>query len=218
MERARTFKRGAGSIVLKGGKTAMTATRLSKDERRQQLLATARTILAEEGAEALTLGRLAEAAGVSKPIAYEHFGTRAGLLIALCDECNERQVAAQAQVLADRGGNLADVADIFAHSYVTCVLDIGPAMGAAFDALAASAETEAFRQELRAGYIAQYGKAFGRLVAVPTAEADALYAGFLGAAEALARDAAAGRIPRQAAITALASIFRATLERYPARD
>ncbi len=193
-----------------------TAMRLPKEQRRQQMLETARAILGEEGAEALTLARLAERAGVSKPIAYEHFGTRAGLLIALCDEYNDRQVAAQEQALATRGATLADVAQVFAGSYVTCVLDIGPAMGAAFAALAASEETAAFRQELRAGYIAQYAKAFGRLVEVPSDEADALYAGFLGAAEALARDAAAGRIPRQAAIAALARIFRATLERYPA--
>lgn len=194
-----------------------TATRLPKEQRRQQLLETARAILGEEGAEALTLARLAERAGVSKPIAYEHFGTRAGLLIALCDEYNDRQVAAQAEALAARGGGVADVAGIFAHSYVTCVLDIGPAMGAAFAALAASDETAAFRQALRAGYIGQYRKAFGRVVAVPAAEADAIYAGFLGAAEALARDAAAGRIPRAAAIAALARIFQSTLERYPAK-
>lgn len=194
-----------------------TAMRLPKEQRRQQMLETARAILGEEGAEALTLARLAERAGVSKPIAYEHFGTRGGLLIALCDEYNDRQVAAQEQALATRGATLADAAEVFAGSYVTCVLDIGPAMGAAFAALAASEETAAFRQELRAGYIAQYAKAFGRLVDVPPGEADALYAGFLGAAEALARDAAAGRIPRAAAIAALARIFRATLERFPAK-
>ncbi len=35
---------------------------------------------ATKGTDALTLGHVAECAGVSKPIAYEHFGTRAGLL------------------------------------------------------------------------------------------------------------------------------------------
>lgn len=195
-----------------------TATRLPKEQRRQQMLETARAILGEEGAEALTLARLAERAGVSKPIAYDHFGSRAGLLIALCDEYNDRQVAAQAGALAARGATLADVAQVFAGSYVTCVLDIGPAMGAAFAALAASEETAAFRQQLRAGYRAQYAKAFGRQVDVPPAEADAIYAGFLGAAEALAGDAAAGRISREAAIAALARIFQSTLEQFPTKS
>ena len=50
--------------------------RLSKAERRQQLLDTALRIVREEGADRLTLGHLAIRAGVSKPVTYEHFGTR----------------------------------------------------------------------------------------------------------------------------------------------
>ncbi|EHK57367.1 TetR/AcrR family transcriptional regulator [Allomesorhizobium alhagi] len=188
---------------------------MPKAARREQLLDTARKIIAEEGTEALTLGHLAERAGVSKPIAYEHFGTRAGLLVALCDEYNDRQVAAREKALATGSATLADITAIFASAYVNCVLDIGPEMGAAFDALAASEETAAFRQSLRQGYIDEYRKGFGRLVDVPPTEGNAIYAGFLGAAEALANDAAAGRIGRAAAIEALSRIYTSTLERYP---
>jgi AcrR family transcriptional regulator len=192
------------------------ATRkMPKAARREQLLGTARTIIAEEGTEALTLGHLAARAGVSKPIAYDHFVTRAGLLVALCDEYNEKQVAARDRALATGSAKLADIAAIFASTYVNCVLDIGPEMGPAFDALAASEETAAFRQSLRQGYIEEYRKGFGRLIDVPPAEGDAIFAGFLGAAEALANDAAAGRIGRAAAIEALSRIFTSTLERYP---
>jgi AcrR family transcriptional regulator len=188
---------------------------MPKAARREQLLDTARKIIAEEGTEALTLGHLAERAGVSKPIAYEHFGTRAGLLVALCDEYNDRQVAAREKALATGSATLADITAIFASAYVNCVLDIGPEMGAAFDALAASEETAAFRQSMRQGYIDEYRKGFGRLVDVPPVEGNAIYAGFLGAAEALANDAAAGRIGRTAAIEALSRIYTSTLERYP---
>jgi AcrR family transcriptional regulator len=152
---------------------------------------------------------------VSKPIAYEHFGTRAGLLIALCDEYNDRQVAAREKALATGSATLADIAGIFASAYVDCVLDIGPAMGAAFDALAASEETAAFRQSMREGYIDEYRKGFGRLVDVPPEEGNAIFAGLLGAAEAMANHAAADHIGRAAAIDALSKIFTSTLERYP---
>jgi AcrR family transcriptional regulator len=188
---------------------------MAKGARREQLLDEARKIIAEEGTEALTLGHLAARAGVSKPIAYEHFGTRAGLLVALCDQYNDRQVAARERALATGGATLADIVDIFASAYVNCVLDIGPEMGAAFDALAASEETAAFRQALRESYIEEYRKGFGRLVEIPPAEGDAIFAGFLGAAEALANDAAAGRVDRATAIAALARMFISTLERYP---
>ncbi|WP_437925086.1 TetR family transcriptional regulator [Sorangium sp. So ce291] len=49
---------------------------------------------ARGGTEALTLGHLAERAGVSKPIAYQHFETRSGHLIALARQIDDRQVAA----------------------------------------------------------------------------------------------------------------------------
>ena len=50
--------------------------RLSRDERQRQLLEVAWRLVREEGTEALTLGRLAEQAGVTKPVVYDHFGTR----------------------------------------------------------------------------------------------------------------------------------------------
>lgn len=189
--------------------------KMPKAARREQLLDVARKIVAEDGTEALTLGHLAERAGVSKPIAYEHFGTRAGLLVALCGQYNDQQVAARERALATGSATLAGIVDIFASAYVNCVMDIGPEMGAAFDALAASEETSAFRQSLRQGYIEEYRKGFGRLVDLPRDEGDAIFAGFLGAAEALANDAAAGRVERHTAIAALSRMFMSTLERYP---
>ncbi|WP_413733412.1 TetR/AcrR family transcriptional regulator [Sodalis sp. RH21] len=60
--------------------TKPSSGRLSKAERRRQLLDTVLVIIREEGADRLTLGHLAVRAGVSKPITYEHFNTRAGLL------------------------------------------------------------------------------------------------------------------------------------------
>ncbi|RKH92133.1 TetR/AcrR family transcriptional regulator, partial [Corallococcus sp. AB038B] len=70
------------------------ARKLPKAQRREQLLDIAQTIVREEGTDALTLGYLAERAGVSKPIAYEHFKTRSGLLIALYAQIDARQVSA----------------------------------------------------------------------------------------------------------------------------
>lgn len=191
--------------------------KLPRTERREQLLGTARKIIGEEGTEALTLGHLASRAGVSKPIAYEHFGTRAGLLIALCSDYNDRQAAARTRMLAT-GATLSGVAGIFASTYINCVLDIGPEMGPAFDALAAGEETAAFRQQMREGYIAAYRDGFGPFVKLSSPEGDAVLAGLLGAAEALAGDASAGRIERDAAIKALTQIFAAALERFPAKS
>ncbi|PSJ60494.1 TetR/AcrR family transcriptional regulator [Kumtagia ephedrae] len=196
--------------------TGTAAKKLPRAERREQLLETAQAIMGETGTDALTLGYLAERAGVSKPIAYEHFGTRAGLLIAICSAYDKRQMQAQREALAAGGETLEDVASIFASSYVSCVLDMGPAMGAAFAALSATEETADFRQSLRRGYVERYREGFSRFVELPPNDT-AVLLGCLGAAEALAQDAAAGRVSRDEAVEALAGMFTATLKRYPAK-
>ncbi len=55
--------------------TKPSSGRLSKAERRCQLLDIALVIIREKGADRLTLGHLAVRAGVSKPITHEHFNT-----------------------------------------------------------------------------------------------------------------------------------------------
>lgn len=52
--------------------------RLSKPERRVQLLEMARELIRDAGTDGFTLGRLADRAGVTKPLVYDHFGDRAG--------------------------------------------------------------------------------------------------------------------------------------------
>ena len=64
---------------------------------RQHLLATAREMLAEQGAAALTMDALAESAGLGKGTVFRRFGSRAGIFQALLDD-DERQF--QQQVLS----------------------------------------------------------------------------------------------------------------------
>ena len=64
---------------------------------RQLLLATAREILAERGADELNLDGLAERAGLGKGTVFRRFGTRAGIFQALLDD-DEREF--QEQVLS----------------------------------------------------------------------------------------------------------------------
>jgi AcrR family transcriptional regulator len=53
---------------------------------RRHLLATAREILAEQGADKLTMDGLAERAGLGKGTVFRRFGTRAGIFAALLDD------------------------------------------------------------------------------------------------------------------------------------
>jgi AcrR family transcriptional regulator len=60
-----------------------SSQRLSAQERREQLLDATAEILSESGFHAVSIQSVARAAGVSRPIVYEHFGDLGGLLEAL---------------------------------------------------------------------------------------------------------------------------------------
>jgi AcrR family transcriptional regulator len=76
---------------------APPAERADAARNRAHLLATARQMLAEQGADKLTMDALAERAGLGKGTVFRRFGTRAGIFAALLDD-DER--AFQQQVLA----------------------------------------------------------------------------------------------------------------------
>ena len=73
------------------------AERADAVRNRRHLLATARDMLAEQGADTLTMDGLAERAGLGKGTVFRRFGTRAGIFQALLDD-DERVF--QEQVLA----------------------------------------------------------------------------------------------------------------------
>src|SRR6476661_8723793 len=59
--------------------------RLSAPERRQQLMEVGRAVFAVSGYESASIEEIARQAGVSKPIVYEHFGSKEGLHAAIVD-------------------------------------------------------------------------------------------------------------------------------------
>lgn len=65
---------------------APRAERADAVRNRQQLLATARGMLAEQGVGTLTMDALAERAGLGKGTVYRRFGTRAGIFLALLED------------------------------------------------------------------------------------------------------------------------------------
>jgi len=76
---------------------AEPAERADAARNRQHLIATARAMLAELGADRLTMDALAERSGLGKGTVFRRFGTRAGIFGALLDD-SERDF--QEQVLA----------------------------------------------------------------------------------------------------------------------
>ena len=73
------------------------AERADAVRNRRHLLATAREMLAEDGADRLTMDGLAERAGLGKGTVFRRFGTRAGIFQALLDD---EELTFQQQVLS----------------------------------------------------------------------------------------------------------------------
>jgi len=68
-----------------GGAQTTRSTRLPRSARRKQLLAAAQQIFVAQGYHAAAMDDIAERAGVSKPVLYQHFPGKLELYLALLD-------------------------------------------------------------------------------------------------------------------------------------
>jgi AcrR family transcriptional regulator len=68
--------------------------RMTAQQRREQLIGVGRTLFAERGYEAASIEEIAERAGVSKPVVYQHFGGKEGLYAVVVDREVQRLTAA----------------------------------------------------------------------------------------------------------------------------
>jgi AcrR family transcriptional regulator len=190
------------------GAAAAPRRRLTREERRRQLIEASWRIAQTEGADALTLGRLAEQAGVAKPVVYDHFGTRNGLLAALYLDYDQQQSAAMSKALAGCPETLADRARVIADAYVDCVLNQGRELFGVAAALEGSPELDRLKRECDAAFLEQCKAALDPFARSGVSRTSLL--GALGAAKALSHAAAAGTIEADEARNELSSVFLAT--------
>jgi AcrR family transcriptional regulator len=184
--------------------------RLARADRREQLLDTAIALVRTEGADALTLARVAEDAGVSKPVVYGHFETRVGLLTALYEQVDQQQTAATAAALATHAHTVAEAAQILAEAYLDCVLHIGKEYGAITAALSANAELTSLLEAGRRRYAVSFLAAVERFCDHRIHNGKTVMLGVVGAAETLARETVAGHLDRDTAISVLTRLIVAS--------
>jgi AcrR family transcriptional regulator len=100
---------------------AVKRVRMTAQERREQLVGVARSLFAEKGYEATSIEEVAERAGVSKPVVYQHFGGKEGLYAVVVD----REVRRLTESLAStfEAGNPRLVAEEAAEAFLCYVED-----------------------------------------------------------------------------------------------
>jgi len=78
----------------------MTSTRLPADERRQQLLSVACDLFARSGFHQTSMDDIAESAGVTKPVLYQHFPSKRALYLELLEDTGRRLLDRLAEATA----------------------------------------------------------------------------------------------------------------------
>lgn len=79
----------------------MNSPRLSADARREQILDVAIDVFGRSGYFGASMNDIAEAAGVTKPVLYQHFDSKSDLYSALLDEVGARMLDSIAKATAD---------------------------------------------------------------------------------------------------------------------
>lgn len=186
--------------------------RLSREQRLSQLTDVAWRIVREEGTDALTLPRLAEQAAVAKPVVYDHFGTRNGLLAALYQDFDLRQTVVMDAAIAASEPTLESTARNIASSYVDCVLTQGREIPGVLAALAGSPELAAVRRAYQLVYIEKCRKVLSPFNGQKTIAPAGFWA-MLGAADGLSNAAATGEITPDEAKDELYETISAMVQR-----
>lgn len=88
----------------------MRPTRLPRSQRRAQLLAAAQLVFVERGYHAAAMDEIAERAGVSKPVLYQHFPGKLELYLAILDRVNADLLTTVTEAVAQHTNNRDRVA------------------------------------------------------------------------------------------------------------
>ncbi|MFF3854235.1 TetR/AcrR family transcriptional regulator [Micromonospora sp. NPDC002575] len=191
--------------------------RMSKQQRHTQLLQVARELIRDAGTGEFTLARLADRAGVTKPLVYDHFGDRGGILAELYREFEARQRETLRAALEEAEPDLPRVADLVAGAYIDCCLAEGRELADVVAALTGSATLNRLRQEAEEAYLDMCREALVPLAGpIDTAGLQAI----VGAGDALARSTLDNRISPERARDALARVVTAvaTENRHPTSE
>jgi len=162
--------------------------RLPRSARRAQLLEAAQGAFVESGYYAAAMDDIAERAGVSKPVLYQHFPSKLELYLALLDDRAGELVAAVRSALASSTDNKARVFATVA-AYFEFVAKEGSAFRLLFESDLINEDAVSSRID---GALTQCGEAFADAIAADTnmsrADAMVLPMALTGMAQVAARN------------------------------
>jgi len=185
--------------------------RLSWDERHKQLIEVAMDCVREEGAEALTLAKVAERAGITKPIAYDHFKSKEGLLTELCRTFDEVQRAEMCKLLEVEDADIAFLSRQVSRSYMDCYAKTEGEWHGVYSSIRSNALTVSVHDELFDEHVAVLAAIFGPHSPLKSKQLSIACIGLMGAAETISISMTRGYTSKAEATDMLAGMFEAVL-------
>jgi len=162
-------------------------SRLPRPARRRQLLGAARQVFVAQGYHAAGMDEIAERAGVSKPVLYQHFPGKLDLYLALLDESVAELTGAVSQALSSTTDNRERVPATF-RAFFDYVSGAGEAFRLIFESDLSNEPAVRARLDRAMGECAAMVSEFIRSDAgVSGAEADLLGMALVGMAQVSAR-------------------------------
>jgi AcrR family transcriptional regulator len=193
--------------------------RLPRTARRFQLLGAAREVFVANGYHAAAMDEIAERAGVSKPVLYQHFPGKLDLYLALFDEHAEKLVSGVREALASTTDNHTRIKRCF-KAYFDFVTDPS---GAHQLVLESDLRSEpAVRQRVESSY-AQCVRAIAATIVSDTGltreEAELLAVGLVGLADSGSRWwlLSGGTVAEERALESMVELAWRGIAGYPRR-
>lgn len=192
-------------------------TRLPRMARRRQLLSAAQEVFVENGYHAAAMDEIAERAGVSKPVLYQHFPGKLELYLALLDVHVEDMVGRMREALSSTTENKQRVRNTF-RAYFDFVSTQGEAFRLVFESDLRNAAPVRQRVERALQDCAEMiSQVIQEDTGVSSDEAHLLGVGLVGMAEVSARYwiSAHGSIPKDSAEQLMARLAWRGISGFP---
>ncbi len=193
---------------------------MPRSERRAQLLEAAREVFVERGYHAALMDEIAERAGVSKPVLYQHFPGKLDLYLALLDSSIDAFVASVTDALDSTHDNKRRVAAAM-ETFFDFVGSESGTFRLLFESDLTSADAVRDRLDSLTRRCAQaIAPVIAEDTGCSTEESQLLAAGMVGMAQVAARFwlASDGSLPRPEATRLISTLGWRGIRGFPRRD
>ncbi|MEM7435465.1 MAG: TetR/AcrR family transcriptional regulator [Myxococcota bacterium] len=191
--------------------TSDSRTRLSPEDRRDQLLRVTSEIIEADGVDMVRIPYVASAAGVTRPVVYKFFPNRHQLIKGVLEDFREDFARRTPDVLAGQDADIGSIARVFIDAACDTIEHKGSGGWQLMRSVAPDAEIASISKEFRQQLVAPWLAPLRELTGVTDSEAHALSDMFLSGAGEIVQRWIDDEFTREQVATLLGRIILAVL-------